>query len=421
MTDHFKKISGSRVSFSLSIEQKDIDVANKKVLENFQKYTNIKGFRKGQVPLDIIKKEVGEDRLGLEAVQTAIDKKYQNFIKENRLQPTAAPHVNFSDLKKIPIEVKIEVELFPEIDLGNYQKIKLSPIKVEANDKEIDETMETFMKEAGVGVLVDRKSKKGDILEIDFEGKNEKGETIPNTKGEKVSLLLGSGRFLPDLEAAYEGMKAGESKKAVKVGFPKDYPAPDMAGKKIPFDIKVHSVKEISSKNINEELIEKIVGKKKKIDEFRKDISLIVERNKHDQEKQKQIAQYSATLVKTVKIDLPQSWIDREVEGRLQNIKNDPHFKHDPESFWKHIGKKEVDLKKEFEKQAEKDLKVFLALSHIIEKEHVELDKDELHKAELIAHNRLSKNNSGGVDYEEEIQKTILNLKIDKYIDGLML
>lgn len=421
MSSDFKKISGSRISFALTIDQKDVDHAKKKVLDDLRKDVSLKGFRKGQAPDEMIIKQFGPERIAFEAFNGAVDKRYQEFVIKNKLQPVASPEVDFSDMKKMPVEMKVEVEVFPEISLGDYKKIKLSSLKIEVKDKEIDETIESFMKEANAGKEVDRKAKKGDLLEIDFAGKDEKGEVIPNTKGEKVALMLGSGQFLPDLEKAYEGMKVGEEK-TVKVKFPKDYPAAEMAGKSIPFDIKLHAVKEISATSLDESVIEKMTGKKKKIEEFRKDIAQIVERNKRDQEKRKKIGEYNEKLLKTVKFDLPQSWINREVDMRMHDIKNHPQFKHDPENFWKQIGKKEEDLKKEFAKRAEGDLKVFLSLSEIIKQENVELDKDELRKAELITHNRVSQNGQeGGINMEEELQRTILNMRIDKYLEGLML
>jgi trigger factor len=421
MSSNFKKISGSRVSFSLKIEQNDLEHAQKNVLNDARKEVAIKGFRKGQAPDDILIKHVGTERIAFDAFNKAVDKKYQSFISENNLQPVSAPKTDFSDMKKMPVKIQLEVEIFPEVILGNYKKIKMAPLSVNAEEKEIDEAITHFMKEMKLGKKVDRKAKNGDLLEVDFLGKNEKGEVIPNTKGEKVSFVLGSGQFLPDLEKAYQGMKSGE-KKVAKVLFPKNYPAKEMAGKKVPFDIVLHDVQELSASNLNESTIQKITGKKKSVQNFRKDIAQMVERQKRDQEKQKKVEEYNKKLLKTVTCELPQSWIEKEVNVRMNEVRNHPQFKHDPENFWKQLGKKEADFKKDISLRAEKDLQIFLTLSEIIKQENIELDKDELKKAQLLAHNRVSKNgDSGGVDMEEELQKTILHMRIDKYMEGLML
>ena len=111
---------------------------------------------------------------------------------------------------------------------------------------------------------------------------------------------------------------------------------------------------------------------------------------------------------------MPVSWITREADMRMEEIKHSPRFKHDPESFWKTLNKKEEDLLKEFRKEAEKNLLVFLALSEIVRKENIELDKDEIKQAEMRAKER-------GGEYEQEFQSAVLHLKIDKYLEGVTL
>ncbi|MCF7812676.1 trigger factor [Candidatus Gracilibacteria bacterium] len=421
MAEKIKTIPGSKRAFSFVLTEDDLKKSQEVVLSDVQKNIAIKGFRKGNVPKEVVRKHIGEQKLFLEAMNTALEKKYSSFIREHQLQPVSSPEIDFSDIKKLPVEVKAEVEVFPEIELGNYQKIKLNPVKVEVTEKDIDETIEMFLKESKAGKKVDRKAEKGDLLEVDFEGKDEEGKTIPNTKGENVTFVVGMGQFLPDLEKAFAGMNPGEKKEDVKVSFPNDYPAKDIAGKKIRFDIVLHSVQELSAKNIDEALIEKLTGRKKKVSEFRTDIREMVERQKKDQEKKKQIQEYKKRLLKIVKGDIPTSWKQKEVEMRMQEIKNHPQYQHDPENFWKQIGKKEEDMKKEFELQAENELKVFLALSKIIQQENIHLDKDEEKKAEHLARHRTNQAPEGTGNYEDELQRTKLNLKIDKYLEGLML
>ena len=420
MSAPFKKLSHSKISFSFSIEEEDIKKSEKAVIDHFRGEVKAQGFRKGKAPDKVVIEYIGIDRLKYEALNTAVDKKYRDFIMEHKIQPVAAPKIDFSDVKKTPIEIKAEVEVFPEIEVKGYDKIKMTPLKISVDAKEVEETIEHIMSDMKLQKTVKRASEEGDLVEVDFVGKDKKGETIPNTEGKAVPFVIGSGQFLPDLEKAYEGMKAGEEKKAVKVKFPKEYQAKDLAGTSVPFDIKMNSVGEVSAKHIDEKMIEKIVGRKKKIEEFKKDIEQMVERNKRNEEKKKKIGEYNEKLLKTTKADLPSSWIDRECEMRLEEVKQSPQYAHDPETFWKAIGKKEDDLKKQFAKDAGANLTVFLALSEIVKLEKIELDKDETTKAGLIVDQRMSQMGEQA-NREEELQKTVLNLKIDKYLEGLML
>ncbi len=420
MSTPFKKLSHSKVSFSFFVEEADIKKAEKTVLDHFRSAVKAQGFREGKAPDKVVLDHIGQDRLTYEALNTAIDKKYRDFLVEHKIQPVSAPKIDVSDIKKHPIEIKAEVETFPEIIIEGYQKIKMSPIKVNVEKKEVEETIEHIMKDMKLQKPVKRSAAKGDMIEVDFCGKDKEGKTIPNTEGKSVPFVIGSGQFLPDLEKAYEGMKAGDEKKAVSVKFPKEYPAKDLAGKAVPFDIKLVSVGEISAKHLDETMIEQITGRKKKVEEFYKDIEQMVERNKRSEERKKKIGEYNEKLLKTVKADLPASWITRECEMRMEEVKQSPQYTHDPEMFWKAVGKKEEELKKQFEKDAHANLTVFLALSEIIKKENIQLDKDEMIKAGLITDQHMNRHGGKG-NREEELQKTILNLKIDKYFEGLML
>jgi trigger factor len=420
MSAPFKSLSHAKIAFSFSIEEADIKKAEKSVIDHFRAEVKTEGFRKGKAPDKVVVDHIGKDRLVYEALNTAVDKMYRDFIMTNKIQPVGAPKIDFSDIKKMPIEIKAEVEVFPEIIVKGYEKLKMEPLKVSVEKKEVDESIAHIMRDMKLQKTVERAATKGDLVEVDFVGKDKKGETIPNTEGKAVPFSIGSGQFLPDLEKAYEGMKAGEEKKAVKVKFPKEYPAKDLAGTVVLFDIKMNSVGEVSIDQLDETIIEQITGRKKKVEEFRQDIEKMVERNKRNEEKKKNIGAYNEKLLKITKGDLPRSWIERECEMRLEEIKQSPQYTHDPEAFWKQVGKKEEDMKKQFEKDAEANLKVFLGLSEIIKTEKIELDKDEMTKAGLIVDQRMSQQQGEG-HREEELQKTVLNLKIDKYLEGLML
>ncbi|MCF7906140.1 trigger factor [Candidatus Gracilibacteria bacterium] len=419
MAQNLKKISGSKISFQFSVEAEDIKRARKKVLDRLRRDVSLKGFRKGSAPDAMVVESVGEQRVSFESINEALEEKYLLFLKENKIQPVSAPDLKVGDWQKMPLEVKGEVEVFPEVDPGNYKKITMSASAVKVEEKEVDEVIENIMREAGLGKEVARAAQKGDLLKVDFSGADNKGNAVPNTDGKEVPFVLGSGQFLPDLEKACEGMKAGEEKKGIKVKFPSNYHSETMAGKTLLFTLKLHSVTEVSVDSLDEKGIEQITQRKKTKKEFREEVKGMVQRNKEDQEKKKQIGEYNEALLKTVKADLPASWITKEVEMRMHELKNSPQYKHDPEAFWKAIGKKEEDIKKQFAKDAEKNLLVFLALSKITELEGIELDKDEMKKAELLAQHRMSQGQAQNND--QEIQSVALQLRIDKYLEGVRL
>ncbi len=421
MTAHFQKKSGSQIEFTLLITKEAIKKAEKKVIDEFRPHIAAKGFRKGSAPDEVIIASITQQRLSFETLEKAIEKEYRQFISENHLQPIQNPKLDLKDMKKDPAEVKVEVEVFPEVSLGNYKKIKMNPLKVDIKEEEIRRIIQKIMADMGIYTKVSRSAQKYDFLEVDFQGFDEKGGEIHNTKGEKVSFILGTGQFLETLENAFEGMKEGEEKKNVKVDFPKDYASQALAGKKVPFHIKLNQVRELNTEMLSEEDIFKIMGAKKTKEELKQDIQKMLEQKEETEQKKKNIALYNAELAKQVKVDLPESWILEEVEMRMQGIKNEEEYKKDPEHFWKLMGKKEEDVRKQFHRFAEDNLKVFLGLNEIIKQENIELDVDEEEKiAQMIL---LEKKRANWSKQQEmaALEKAKLNAKIDKYFEGLTL
>jgi len=292
--------------------------------------------------------------------------------------------------------------------------------KIKVTEKEIDDVIETILSDMKLGKEVKRAAKAKDLVEIDFRGKNEKGETILNTDAKNHKLRIGLGFMLEDLEKGIEGMKAGEEKKDIKVKFPKTYHAKEMAGKTIPFDVKLHKVEEISAKNIDEDTIAKVTGKKKSIEEFRKDLRELIIGNKTKSEKDKKLREFDQKLAKIVKVDLPESWIAAEVNAQLARLKQSPQFQHDPEAFWKGIGKTEEEIKKDFAKNGEISLKTYLGLGKILEAEKIELNKDEQAELERRVEHQLSH----AKDSTPEMKKRLMaqmeqSMKIDKYLESI--
>lgn len=414
-----KSLSDSRIAFSLTLEKDDIAKAQKKVLDRHRAKVNLSGFRKGKAPDEAVIGAVGINQISAEALNEALNQKYHDFVTTNKIMPVSPPKVDMDPGKELPLEVKLEVEVFPEVKLGDYKKIKIDPMKVEISEQEIDDVIETIMSDMKLGKPVDRPAKKKDAVEVDFAGKDKEGNVVPGTKAEKHALRLGFQNFLPDLEKGIEGMKPGEEK-TIKVKFPKDYRATELAGKTLPFEVKLHNVTEVSAQNLEEAMVEKMVGQKKSVSDFRNDVKELITRNKTDAEKKKKREEFYKKLDKVLKAELPKSWIEKEVEGRLQHIKNAPQYQHDPEAFWKQVGKTEEALKKEFQSTAERDLRIMLGMGEVLKQENIELDADEIKKAQLLAAQRTGEK-APQEERERALQQIAHELKIDKYLSTVIL
>jgi trigger factor len=408
----YKAISGSRVEFQLEISEEAIKKAHKSALDSFRKNVAVKGFRKGHAPDEVVMQSVGLERISYEAMNRAIDVEYRDFLTQNEISPVSQPQVDVKDWEKKPLQVKCIVEVYPEVKLGDFKNIKVPSLEIKVEEKELDEVIATVMSDSQLGKKVDRVAKKGDIVVIDFLGRAKDGSILPRTDGKDQRVRLGMGHFLEDLEKGIMGMKVGEEKKDIKVKFPKDYHSSDIAGKTVPFEVKLHAVEEIDVKSFNEEMIEKVTGQKKTVEQFREDLQNMIVANKTQTEKKKQMEAYQEKLVKMTKCELPESWIEGEVMSRLNRIKTSPQFQHDPEAFWKQMGKTEEDLKKEFRADSAESLKSYLALVEAVKISNVVLTPEEEKEAEHEASHAPEHVSKG-----QAFEKAVLSRKIDKFLD----
>ena len=408
----YKTISKSRIEFKLEISEELIKKAHKIVIDSFRKNVAVKGFRKGHVSDEVVLQNIGLEKISYESMNQAIDTAYREFLIQNNISPVSSPSIEVKDWEKKPLQVKCLVEVYPEVKIGDYKKIKVSPLNIKVEEKELDEVIATVMTDAKLGKKVERAAKKGDIVVIDFLGKGKDGSVLPRTEGKEQRVRLGMGHFLEDLEAGIIGMKAGEEKKKIKVKFPKNYQSADIAGQTVLFEVKLHLVEEIVIKDFDAAMVEKVTGQKKTVEQFRKDLKDMIIGNKTQTEKKKQVEEYQDKLVKMTKCELPESWIGGEVLSRMDRLKASPQFQHDPESFWKQVGKTEEEMKKEFVGSATESLKSYLALVEAVKQSGIELAISELKEAKGEAEQAPE-----GVSKEQALEKAVLSRKIDKFLE----
>ncbi len=211
-------------------------------LKSVGRTAKIKGFRPGKIPAKVVRQRYG-GQVRQEVLSELMQKSYSDAVVQENLNPAAGP--------KIEPEVTegnkgfayvATFEVLPDITLKDLDKIEVTRPEVEIRDKDCDEMIHNLRKQKADWSTVDRKSKKGDRVVVDFNG-TLKGEPVKGGEGKNVSVDLGEGRMLADFEKALVGVKA-DGELSFKVKFPKDYHEESLASKKIDFTAKVHRVEE---------------------------------------------------------------------------------------------------------------------------------------------------------------------------------
>src|SRR6056297_3665672 len=219
----------------------------------------MKGFRKGKVPLPLLKKQFGQRVLG-EAMQESVDGAMSKHFEDSGERPAAEPAVKMTNenwQEGDDVEVEMTYEALPEIPEVDLKSIKLEKMVVKADDAAVDEALGNLAESAQD--FKDRKkgtkSKDGDQVVIDFVGKVD-GEAFEGGAAEDYPLTLGSDSFIPGFEAQLVGVKTGDTP-TVTVTFPEDYQAEHLAGKEVTFDCTVKAVKAPVAAEIDEDLAQK--------------------------------------------------------------------------------------------------------------------------------------------------------------------
>lgn len=245
---------GLKRQFKIQIPASDISGEVEKRLDEMGKTARMPGFRPGKVPKSLLKKQYGQALMG-EIVERRVNESSQKTIDERGLRPASQPRVEITKFEEgQDLEFSVDLEVLPEIVQPDYASIELERMKVEPTDEMVDETLERMAKQnrERKPAADDKAAAKGDAVVMDFVGKID-GTPFENGSANDFELELGSNTFIPGFEDQLVGAKTGESRE-VKVDFPADYGATDLAGKEATFECTVKQVMEFTDRPIDDEL-----------------------------------------------------------------------------------------------------------------------------------------------------------------------
>ncbi len=251
---------GLKRAYEITVTADELDAKVNEKLADAQPEVEMKGFRKGKVPMALLKKQFGQRLLG-EAMQEAVDGAMSQHFEDSGDRPAMQPQVTMvegEDWKEgDDVKVAMSYEALPDIPEIDYSAIKLERMAVEAEEAAVDEALANLAENAQE--FEDReegaKAEDGDQVVIDFVGKVD-GEPFEGGSAEDYPLTLGAGSFIPGFEEQLVGVKAGDEK-AVTVTFPEEYGAEHLAGKEAVFDCTIKAVKAPKAAEIDDELAKK--------------------------------------------------------------------------------------------------------------------------------------------------------------------
>jgi trigger factor len=373
---------GLKRGYSIKLTAAELDEKVNEKLQEAQPDVEMKGFRKGKVPLALLKRQFGQRILG-EAMQETIDGAMSKHFEDSGDRPALQPNIEMQNGEKWKegddVEVSMTYEALPSIPDVDFSKIKLQKLVVKSDKTAVDEALDNLASSAND--FKDRKkgskAKDGDQVVIDFLG-TVGGEAFEGGSSEDYPLVLGSNSFIPGFEKQLIGCKAGDDKN-VKVTFPDDYGSKDLAGKNAEFACKVKNVKEPVPAKINDELATKFGAEDLKA--LKTQISERLESEYGGAARAVMKRQLLDTLYKEVKFELPPSLVEAEAKQIAHQLFHDenPDIEgHDHE---------EVKPSKEHNKLAERRVRLGLLLAELGQKAEVEVSDAEMTQA-IMAQSR---------------------------------
>lgn len=245
---------GLKRAYQISLSAAELDEKVEAKLKEAQPSVELKGFRKGKVPMAMLRKQFGERVLG-EALQESVDGALGDHLKETGHRPVMQPDMKMTNEDWKPgddVEIAVEYEILPDMPEVDFGAIALERMVVKAEQADVDEALENLAKSAQQFEAKDGKAEDGDQAVIDFLGKLD-GEPFEGGAGEAYPLVLGSNSFIPGFEEQLVGLKAGEQKD-VELSFPEEYHAEHLAGKAVVFEVTMQEVKSPVAAELNDDL-----------------------------------------------------------------------------------------------------------------------------------------------------------------------
>lgn len=332
-------------------------------LKNVGRTAKIKGFRPGKVPAKVVKQRYGK-QVREEVLGEVLQKSYSAAVTQERLNPAGGPKIETEDEDGKTFAFVATFEIMPEVKLKSLDKIKIEKPDVQIGDSDVDDMLLNLRKQKASWEAVDRKSKNGDRVIVDFAGELN-GEPFQGGQGTEIPVVLGEGQMLPDFEKGLTGIKAADEK-TFKVKFPKDYHAEDLAGQKADFSIKTHRVEEQVLPELDDNFAEMFDVTEGGLKKFMGDVRENMEREAEQKVKGDIREQVMDSLLENNPLDIPQTLKHQEAHSlqheAMQRMGIEDHDMAPP-----------ID---NFSEAAEKRVRLGLLLRQVIADNELKADED---------------------------------------------
>lgn len=374
------KVDTNRYQLEVAVDAEAFEKAVETAYRKENKKIAIPGFRKGKAPRKFVEKYYGEKVFYDSAINTLYPNALDEAIHEANLE-MIEDKVDFdlvsADANGLVFKATITTK--PEVEISGYKGLTALKRPVNVTDKDVDDEIARVRERNSRMVTVsDREAKNGDIVDIDFDGSVD-GTPFEGGKAKNYNLTLGAGQFIPGFEEQVVGHKTGDEFD-VNVKFPEDYGAKDLAGKDAVFAIKLHEIKEKELPEVDDDFV-KDVSEFDTVEQYREDIRKKLTASREEQEKDSVDNQLIDKLVSIVKVEVPEAMYANRINDDMRDFNYRLQSQGmNLETYMKYTNLDEKGIREQFRPQAERQVKLRLALEKIAELENIKPTDEDVEK-----------------------------------------
>jgi len=409
------KKDGLSHELEITIPANDIDARVDERLKEVGKTIRMPGFRAGKVPLDILKKRYGKAVMG-EVLEAAVNETSAQALEEKKIKPAMQPKIEvkeFDDGKDLVYSMGVEA--LPEFEVMDFKKLKVEKLVAKPNQVDIEELLEEIMSRNPQikPIKGDRATKEGDVVDMDFHGRTADDNVAHegmHAHGHK--LKLGSGQFIPGFEDQLIGQKKG-SDVEVKVSFPKDYGAKELAGREAIFDVKINDILEESKATKVDDDFAKSLGLEN-ADALKESVSQQLEHELNAQSRMTVKKNLLDKLDEAHSFEIPQGMLDMEYNNIIEQVefqrKNDPDAKDELTAA----------EKKEYKEIAERRVRLGMILAEVGNQNNITVSDPELQQAVIQEAQKYPGQEKQVFDYYSQNRQALESLRAPIYEDKVV-
>src|SRR3989338_2101287 len=424
MKHNLKKLNNNQVKAIVELDREDLQRYLNKAENMLGNNLEIKGFRKGKAPKELLKKNLDQEQVRALALEFAVQDSLSDVIKSNSLDILDTSQLSVENNDSTQLRYSVLLSLFPNVTLADISNIKVQRQEIKVEEKEVDDAIETVKNSRAIlsGKNDGETAEDGDRVEVDFEVKKD-GQIIEGGISKNHPLIIGGRNFIPGFEEQLVGMKKGEEK-SFSLTAPEDYFYKEVAGKELDFKVVVSDIKKVIRSEVNDDFARSL-GQFADLAALKESVKDALAQEKKIKESQRIRLEILDNIISHSKIEVPDDLLTKQLDIMVSDFDHTLHGKGlELGLYLARIGKTQEELKKDWTKDAEKQVKISLEIRRLIKDQNMRASQEEVQElVGQVVQSAIARGESGQADIDpvkikEDIASKIVNEKALEYIES---